>query len=120
MDNNILYMFNKKKITGLYIGDNTVEFALLKRTVKGPELIKCGQTYIYPEGASEKDMEEETKDDHIIEAIKRLFKENNLRPLNVVFGLPDKEALVRYFQIPKIPKKEWKAAINFEAARYIP
>jgi len=127
----------KKKIIGLYIGRDTIDLVVLKGTLKGPRLVKFGQTYIYPKEAKEeitpeaganslgetdpqKNAEKKTKDEYIIEAIQRVFKENNVKPGNVVSAISSEEAMVRYFQMPKIPKQEWKSAVNFEAKRYIP
>jgi Tfp pilus assembly PilM family ATPase len=61
-----------------------------------------------------------TKEDYVIEAIKKVFKENNVKPGDVVTAIPSEETMVRYFQMPKIPKQERAAAVNFEAKRYIP
>ena len=113
-------MINTKTITGLYIGENSVEFAVLSGTLKGPKLVKSGKTYIYPENATEKDKEQTSRDHYIVDAMRRLFKENNIKPLNVVFGISGRDVMVRSFQMPKIPKGEWNTAVNFEAARYIP
>jgi len=113
-------MISAKTVTGLYIGDNSVECAVLKGTLKAPKLIKFGRTHIYPEGGPEKDKEKTSKDHYIVDAVRRVFKENNIKPLNVVFGLSSGDAMVRYFKMPKIPKNEWDSAVNFEAGRYIP
>ena len=139
MKKSILSIFNTKKVTGLYVGQNTVDLVVIKGTLKGPRLVKFGQTYIHlkekdkeeilPEpldGASagesmpQKKVESKTRDDYIVEAIQRVFKENNVKPGNVVTAISSEEAMVRYFQMPKIPKQEWASAIDFEAKRYIP
>ena len=128
-----------KKIIGLYIARNTVDLVVLGRTLKGPKLIRFGQTYIYPKkdnkedlipgstgneahgnGMPQKDVAKKTRDDYIVEAIQRLLKENDVKAGNVVTAISSEETMVRYFQMPKIPKSEWKSAVNFEAKRYIP
>ncbi len=115
---NIFRILDIRRHTALYIGEESVEFAVFKWTLKGPKLVKSGKTYIYPEGA--KDIEDEARDEYILEAMKRLFKENDINPLRLVLGLPSREVMVRYFQMPRMPRKEWRSAINFEATRYIP
>lgn len=138
MAKNILSLFSGKKVVGLYIAHNTVDLVVLKGTLKGPKLIKFGQTYIYPkekdgeeiilesgsaqagENAPPKHAEKKTRDDYIVEAIQRVFRENNVKPGDVVSAIPSEDVMVRYFQMPKIPKHEWKSAVNFEAKRYIP
>jgi len=138
MKKNILSVFNRKMVVGLYIGQKTVDLVVFKAALKGPRLIKFGRTYIYPkerdeeiipqptragapsEDKAQKDTEKKTKDDYIVEAIQRVFKENNMKPGNVVTAVSSEETMVRYFQMPKIPKKEQRQAILFEAKRYIP
>ena len=139
MKKNIFSIFDTKKVTGLYVGQETVDMVVLKSTIKGPKLIKFAQVPIYPKEKEEaeitpesgpnapstglataKEHEKKTRDDYIIEAIQKVFRESNIKPGNVVSAVPSEDAMVRYFQMPKIPKQEWNAAINFEAKRYIP
>ncbi|MBU1912086.1 MAG: pilus assembly protein PilM [Candidatus Omnitrophica bacterium] len=140
MNKNILSILNPKKVVGLYIGHDTVDLVVLKSGLSGPKLIKFGQAAIYPnkpehegeimtgvqtDGAtpfqpSKASNKIKTKEEHIIEAIKRVLSENNVKQGNVVTAIPSEEAMVRYFQMPKIPKQERAAAVNFEAKRYIP
>jgi len=112
-------MLNTKTFTGLYIGDDSVECAVLKGTLKGPKLIKFGRVAIYPENISDND-KEKAKDHYIVDAIRKVLKENDIKPINVVFAIPSEDVMVRYFNMPKIPKSEWNTAVNFEATRYIP
>lgn len=143
MDKNILSIFNPKKVVGLYVNHDTVDLVVLKSGLTGFKLVKFGQVYIYPK----KDQHDgevipesqtdsvsagiissqdalskkvKTKEEYIIEAIKKVFMENNVRPGNVITAVPSEEVMVRYFQMPKIPKQERAAAVNFEAKRYIP
>lgn len=126
-----------KQVVGLHVGNDTVDLVVLKGTLQGPRLVKFGQTYIYPkkeaqqilpeptdaaaaETSAPKQETKKTRDEYIIEAIKRVFKENNVKPGNVVSAISSEETMVRYFQMPKIPVKEWVSAIEFEAKRYIP
>lgn len=140
MKHNIFSIFNAKKVTGLYISPDTVDVVVLRSGLGGPKLIKFGQVYIYPKEKEEimlseakiaplsakgdistqESAEKKTSRDYIIEAIKKVFKENNIKPYNVVAAIASEEVMVRYFQMPKIPKQEWQAAVNFEAKRYIP
>jgi len=139
LNKNILSMFNAKKVVGLYVSQDTVDLVVLKSGLGGPKLIKFGQVYIYPKNAqaSGESIPEthagsvsvanddllgktKTKEEYVIEAIKKVFKENNVKPGDVVTAIPSEETMVRYFQMPKIPKQERAAAVNFEAKRYIP
>jgi len=143
MDKNILSIFNPKKVVGLYVGQDTVDLVVLKSGIGGPKLIKFGQAYIYPKkdqhggeitpesslnsvSANYTNSQDslpnktKTKQEYILEAIKKVFMENDVKPGSVITAIPSEETMVRYFQMPKIPKQERTAAINFEAKRYIP
>ena len=134
MGNNILSFINAKKVVGLYVSQDTVDLVMLKSGLGGPKLVKFGQTYIYPKDKQREEVmldsadpsrveapaKIKTKEEYTIEAIRRVFKENNIKPGNVVTAIPSEEAMVRYFQMPKIPKQERSNAVNFEAKRYIP
>ena len=139
MDKNILSILSTKKIVGLYVSQDTVDLVVLESGLGGPKLIKFGQAYIYPKetqaggeivpeahagsvSIARDDLsgKTKTKEDRIIEAIKKVFTENNVKPGVVVTAIPSEETMVRYFQMPKIPKQERAAAVNFEAKRYIP
>lgn len=134
---NIFSIFGAKKVVGLYVSQETVDLVVMKGTLSGPKLVKFGQTYIYPKNAGHDhilpeqtaaqnlntdntDNLKKTKEEYIVEAIKRVFMENNVKPGNVITAISSEDAMVRYFQMPKIPKQEWEAAVNFEAKRYIP
>ena len=134
MGNNILSFINAKKVVGLYVSQDTVDLVMLKSGLGGPKLVKFGQTYIYPKDKQREEVmldsadpsrvgapaKIKTREEYTIEAIRRVFKENNIKPGNVITAIPSEEAMVRYFQMPKIPKQERSNAVNFEAKRYIP
>ena len=140
MDKNILSIFTAKKVVGLYVNQDTVDLVVLKTGLGGPKLIKFGQADIYPKGEAQHSGEiipealagsvsiahdglsekTKTKEEYIIEAIKKVFRENKVKPGNVVTAIPSEEIMVRYFQMPKIPRQEREAAVSFEAKRYMP
>lgn len=143
MDKNIIGILHPKKVVGLYVNHDTVDLVVLKSGFGGFKLVKFGQAYIYPKkeqhegeiipesqidsisagAAHSQDMPSKkvkTKEEYIIEAIKKVFIENKVKPGNVITAIPSEEVMVRYFQMPKIPKQERAAAVNFEAKRYIP
>ncbi|MDO8602948.1 MAG: pilus assembly protein PilM [Candidatus Omnitrophota bacterium] len=141
MNKNILSIINPKKVVGLYISHDTVDLVVLKSSIGGPKLIKFGQAAIYPAKAehggeiipeaqascstlsqpsSETPNKTGTREEYVIRAIKKVLLENDEKPGNIVTAIPSEEAMVRYFQMPKIPKQERAVAVNFEAKRYIP
>ncbi|MFH1783202.1 MAG: pilus assembly protein PilM [Candidatus Omnitrophota bacterium] len=133
------FQLKSKKVVGLHIGVATIDIVVLKSSLQGPKLVTFGQTPIYPKelGSNQAQVEAEgdaliskslkqrkeskkSKDDYIVEAIQRLIKELHIRPSNVACSISNEESMVRYFQMPKMPKHEWDSAVHFEAKRYIP
>lgn len=136
---NILAILNPKKVIGLYVSQDTVDLVVLKSGLGGPKLAKFGQVAIYPKKSeqhagiiseaqatgvtspqTETSSKVKTREEYVLEAIKKVFAENNVKPGNVVTAIPSEETMVRYFQMPNIPKQERATAVNFEAKRYIP
>ncbi|MFH1479620.1 MAG: pilus assembly protein PilM [Candidatus Omnitrophota bacterium] len=130
MIKNKISLLLQKKVIGLHIGQDTVGLVVLKNTLQGPKVVGYGQTNIYPdqkdgELSRESSLRLQAKDhrirdEYIIEAIQRLFKEQKMKPGNIVAAISNEDVMVRYFQMPKMPKHEWDSAIQFEAKRYIP
>lgn len=108
--------FSLQTTTGIYVGAKNVYVAQLKRTLLGPQLVKFGQVEIQAQA----DLDESAKRQAIVQALRRAVQENNISAKKVVTALPGKDVLIRYFQMPKIPKSEWETAIKFEAKKYIP
>ncbi len=106
-----------KKVVALFIARETVDLLVMLHTIKGPKLIKFAQTPIFPK---EEPIAMRTKEESILNAINKTLRENKIRPGEALTALPAEEVMVRYFQMPKIPKQEWESAVSFEAKRYIP
>ncbi|MBN1793866.1 MAG: pilus assembly protein PilM [Candidatus Omnitrophica bacterium] len=62
----------------------------------------------------------ETQLDMRAEAIKQVFENAGIRKREVDVALTAEEVMVRYFEMPLLPRKEWDAGIRFEAKKYIP
>jgi len=110
--------FKLRTATGIYVGTRHVYVAQLKGTLFGAHLVKCGRTEIQPSNAAGPPGKYQTPT--LVEAIKKVLRENNITSKRVITALPGKDILIRYFQMPKIPKSEWEDAIRFEAKKYIP
>ena len=104
--------------TGIYVGTRNVYVAQLKGTLFGIQLVKFGKTEIQAPTQTGEPAKQQTQ--AIVEAIRRVLRENNITAKKVTTALPGKDVLIRYFQIARIPKSEWEAAIKFEAKKYIP
>ncbi len=52
-------------------------------------------------------------------AIRSAFEKSAISSKVVAAALPARSCIVRYFDIPMIPKREWAAAVHFEAQKYV-
>ena len=102
--------------TGIYVGAKDVYVAQVKGVVFGAQLLKFGRVEIQaPEHSDDAAQKQAT-----VQAITRALQENRISAKEVVAAIAGKEVLVRYFQMPLIPKSEWETAIKFEAKKYVP
>lgn len=56
----------------------------------------------------------------VCDAALEAFRKLKISPSNVSLALPEREMMVRYFEIPFLPRRELKQAIRFEAQKYLP
>jgi len=54
------------------------------------------------------------------EAIRQAFDRTKIQSRSIAIALPEREIMVRYFDMPLLPKKEQTAAIRFESQKYLP
>ncbi len=108
--------FNLKTTTGIYIGARHVYIAQLKGTIVGTYLSKFSRTEIQNAGQAD---ESAVKESTAL-ALRRALQGYKISPKHLYTAFPGKDVLIRHFQIPKIPRGEWDAAIKFEAKKYIP
>lgn len=112
--------FNLRTTTGIYVGTRNVYIAQLKGTLFGLRLVKFARTEIQPQSQTRPADLSKEKTTALVKAIKKVIRENNLKAKKVITALPGQEVIIRYFQMPKIPKSERETAIKFEAKKYIP
>lgn len=117
---------------GLFIGKEFVDLVELRRTFSGPRLVNFVSVPIAPqavplevssqESAIFPPPEEVTSSspEQILSAIRKAIRESGLRGRKVVSMLSEEEVIVRYFQMPRLPSKDWNQAVRFEARKYIP
>ncbi|MFC1699033.1 pilus assembly protein PilM [Candidatus Omnitrophota bacterium] len=106
--------------TSLYIGTKNVYVAQIKGTLLGAQLDKFGQVQIPAPASAQKPESAQQRSEVLVEAIGKVMRENNITSKKVVTALPGKDVLIRYFQMPQIPRSEWETAIKFESKKYIP
>ncbi len=101
--------------TGLHIDKHGIELVQIARQFGSLKVI--GASYI-PVAASGGD--DQTNRETLVKSIQQLFRQSGVHPGAVVTALPVDEAMVRYFEMPAVPKKDWATAIRFEGKKYIP
>jgi type IV pilus assembly protein PilM len=112
-------MFFKKKthLIGLDIGSNTLKAAEVVDTKKGRTLSNFGMLNITP-GIIE---EGTIKDyDAVTDAIRELFKSNNLKDKNVAISIGGYSVIVKKINVQTMTEDELQETIHFEAEQYIP
>ncbi len=54
------------------------------------------------------------------QAISEAFKKARIHHKEVFVALPEKDSMIRYFEMPLLPKKEQRNSVRFEAQKYVP
>ena len=102
---------------GLDIGASAVRAAQLSGTYSSPSLTSFGQVAL-PQGAV---VDGEIRDAGIVsEAISQLWKRAKLRNKQAVIGIANQRVVVRQVDLPFLEEKEFRTALPFQAADYIP
>lgn len=94
---------------GVYIGQNKLSVAQIKGTMRGPKVVRFVQANI-----------DIKKKDKVAEAISKVLKETDIQTEEIFVALPSKETMVRFLELPRVPKLEQETTIKFEAQKFIP
>ncbi len=102
---------------GIDIGNSAVKLVELENVKGRPKLL----TYGYLEQSNEI-LTSNTKEskDKIIQALTRIQEEAHTSSTNVVAALPSYTVFTSIIHLPKMPKKELIAAVNWEAKKFVP
>ena len=60
------------------------------------------------------------KEIELVAFLQKALRDSKLDTTDVVVALPPKDLIIRFFEMPNIPKSEVLAGINFEMKKYIP
>lgn len=102
---------------GLDIGASAVRVAQLSGTAAAPSLTSFGQVAL-PQGAV---VDGEIRDAGAVsEAIAQLWKRTKLRTKEAVIGIANQRVVVRQVDLPFLEEREFRTALPFQAADYIP
>jgi Tfp pilus assembly protein PilN len=107
-------MFEGKKGIGLYKGSSGVWLAGLSVQSGKVRLdkIASGDLPIVTEPSA--------KSSGLASIIRDVFQRSGLSSKGVHVALPSRECMLRSFELPLLPEKEWAQAIRFEAQKYVP
>ncbi len=109
---------------GLYVGPRYVDVVEIAKTVAGPKITNFGRKDLYSKDTTPAPARRAgapmSPQERITSAIKALLKEKKIKSKEVVSALPAEAVTVRFFEMPRLPQKEWETAVRFEAKKYIP
>lgn len=114
---------------GLFIGKEFVDLVELRRTFSGPRLVNFVSVPIArtPAPPSQEAPSPGAQagavfptHEQLLSAIRRALRDSGIRGRKVISTLSEEEVIVRYFQMPRLPRKDWDQAVRFEARKYIP
>lgn len=60
------------------------------------------------------------KEIELVAFLQKAFRDGRVDTKNVIVSLPPKDLIIRFFEMPQIPKSEVVAGINFEMKKYVP
>ena len=99
---------------GLDIGSHSIKLAELRHTLKGIFLINFAVKELPFEAG-----EEERDGGVIVEKIKEILHEKNIKTRKVIVGVSGSKLAIRRIRLPFMPKKELKKAVTWEARKFI-
>ncbi|OIO38464.1 MAG: hypothetical protein AUJ75_02840 [Candidatus Omnitrophica bacterium CG1_02_49_10] len=118
----ISYRFKSGRQAGLYIDDKRISLVLADISAGKLKSVKEKSVDLIdaPQDNADGTSTIKNRDDRTIEALKRLFEGLDAKPSCISLAIPDRDAVVRFMKLPRLPKSEWAQAISFESKRYIP
>jgi Tfp pilus assembly PilM family ATPase len=111
---------------GIYISAKYVDIAELGGSLYAPQLTNFIREEIPPEAYPKVQPEEiqltppQNHHDNIVAALRKGLSKLKAKPEGVYSVLASSDSIIRYFDIPPLPKSEQAQAIKFEAKKYIP
>ena len=110
--------FFSKTIVGLDIGTSSIKVIQLKPSGNQWQLVTMGMTEIPKELLESKDQQAQRS--AVIDALKRVFKDNGIKTKKVVTSLSGDSVIIRYVKLPFSSEEQLRGSIAKEAEQYIP
>ena len=100
---------------GLYIGQHRVSIAEVRSSFGRTRIVRCAEADIPGEQETGAEWAQA-----VARAVKEALRTSGIRAKTVAVGLSGLDAIVRYFEMPLLPHKEWADAVRFEVQKYLP
>lgn len=108
---------------GIYISSKNVDIVELAGSKSAPVLSGFTRQEIPPESSMLTETTQESKNnqqDRVAVAIKEGLDKLKIKPQSVQTVLSSNDVMIRYFDMPVLPKSEQAQAVRFEAKKYVP
>lgn len=112
-----------KSAVGIYISSKNVDIVELIGSKNAPVFLNFIRQEMPPGGISvntETTEKKSSEQDPIAAAVKEGFEKLDLKPQAIQTVLASSDVMIRYFDMPVLPKSEQSQAVRFEAKKYIP
>ncbi|MCK4648853.1 type IV pilus assembly protein PilM [bacterium] len=105
-----------KAVLGLDIGTSSLKAILLKVTKEEVELVNAGMVELHLDPT----VENKEKRGRVIEGIKKLLEENEIKTREVVTAVPGQSVIIRHLKLPAGTRARLDQVIKYEAQNQIP
>ena len=112
-----------KTAVGIYISSKYVDIVELGGSKGAPKLLNFTRQEIpkaSPAQPEESNAADKPKENPLSAVIRDALSKTSIDTKDVYTVLPSSDAMIRYFDMPSLPRSEQRQAIKFEAKKYIP
>jgi Tfp pilus assembly PilM family ATPase len=112
-----------KTAVGIYISSKNVDIIELGGSKTSPVLLSFARQEVPPEAIKLAGTEKENANDQqnrMAVALREGLDKLKINPKSVQSVLSSSDVMIRYFDMPAIPKSEQAQAVRFEAKKYVP
>jgi Tfp pilus assembly PilM family ATPase len=112
-----------KTSVGIYVSSKYVDIVELTGSKLSPTILNFQRQEIPAESSVFSEGEKESKNsqqEREVVAIRQGLEKLNIKPQSIYTVLSSADVMIRYFDMPVLPKSEQQQAVRFEAKKYIP
>ncbi|MBI4245854.1 MAG: type IV pilus assembly protein PilM [Candidatus Rokubacteria bacterium] len=114
---NIPFFQRTPETFGLDIGSSAVKVVQLRPAASGPGLVALGIALVAPDVVAEGTIKDPPS---LAEAIKQAVGRAGVKTKEAAIGVSGRELIIKKVQIPEVPAKELRDAVQLEAEHHIP